>query len=179
MHYYDQCEIPFLDVQQMLRENREVYLFPLIRHEPLESWTDGRVVLIGDAAHAMYPRGGNGACQSIVDGNALATKLAEIDDPTAALKAFEGERLAMVNAIVLSHRGEGYEVIRRMVEERTGGERFTDIEQVLPLEEANAIFSKYHAMVGQKRIGFAQDEATGFRTADALTSAETTVEAAR
>lgn len=172
MHYYDQCKIPFLDVQQMLRNNREVYLFPLIRHDPLDSWTDGRVVLIGDAAHAMYPRGGNGACQSIVDGNTLATKLATIDDPAAALKAFESERLAKVNAIVLSHRGEGYEVIRRMVEERTGGERFDDIEKVLPLEEANGIFSKYHAMVGQKRIGFRQDEATGFRTDDALTSAE-------
>ncbi|MQY22581.1 FAD-dependent monooxygenase [Nocardia macrotermitis] len=162
--YYDNTEIPFLDVQEMLRNAGEVYLFPLIRHEPLESWVDGRVVLIGDAAHAMYPRGGNGACQSIVDGSALAEKLATIEDPHEALVAFEAQRLAMVNGIVLSHRGEGYEVIRRMVEERTNGERFTDIEEVLPLAEADEIFSKYHALVGQPRPGHDAGDATGFRT---------------
>ncbi|TFV95177.1 FAD-dependent monooxygenase [Leifsonia flava] len=162
--YYDETDLPFLDVQQMLRDAREVYLFPLIRHEPLESWVDGRVVLIGDAAHAMYPRGGNGACQSIVDGAVLAEKLATIDDPAEALQAFQDQRLTIVNNIVLSHRGEGYEVIRRMVEERTDGERFSDIEDVLPLTEADEIFSKYHALAGQPRPGHETGQATGFRT---------------
>lgn len=165
--YYDDCRIPFIDVQQMLREARETYLFPLIRHEPLDHWTDGRVVLIGDAAHAMYPRGGNGACQSIVDGNVLAEKLATIDDPERALEAFEADRLQTVNGIVLAHRGEGYEIIRRMVEERTGGEPFDDVEKVLPLAEADEIFGAYHSMVGQKRVGH-DSLATGFRTEDAL-----------
>ncbi len=164
LHYYDQCEIPFLDVQEMLRNAREVYLFPLIRHEPLESWIDGRVVLIGDAAHAMYPRGGNGACQAIVDGGALASHLAATEDVSQALKAFQDQRLRAVNGMVMAHRGEGYEVIRRMVEERTEGERFTDIEEVLPLAEADAIFSKYHSLVGQPRPGHEAGEATGFRT---------------
>ena len=149
--YYDDCTLPFLDVQEMLRNAREVYLFPLIRHEPLDTWVDGRVVLTGDAAHAMYPRGGNGACQAIVDGGVLAEKLATVDDPVTALKAFEAQRLEAVNRIVMAHRGEGYEVIRRMVEDRTSGERFDDIEQVLPLAEADAIFSRYHALVGQPR----------------------------
>lgn len=166
--YYDDCNVDLVDVQEMLRNAREVYLFPLIRHEPLERWVDGRVVLIGDAAHAMYPRGGNGACQSIVDGNVLATKLATIDDPNAALKAFEAARLTMVNNIVMAHRGEGYEVIRRMIEERTGGERFDDIEAVLPIDEVNAIFSKYHALVGQERPGRDAGETTGFRTWDVV-----------
>lgn len=164
---YDDCDLGFLDVQAMLRDAREVYLFPLIRHDPLDSWVDGRVALAGDAAHAMYPRGGNGACQSIVDGHVIADKLASIADPAAALRAYQDDRLEAVNRIVLSHRGEGYEVIRRMVEERTGGQRFDDIEQVLPLAEADAIFSKYHALVGQPRPGYAAGEATGFRTADA------------
>jgi 2-polyprenyl-6-methoxyphenol hydroxylase-like FAD-dependent oxidoreductase len=164
LHYYDDCQIVHLDVQEMMRNAREVYLFPLIRHEPLDTWIDGRVVLIGDAAHAMYPRGGNGACQAIVDGGVLAEKLATIDDLSTALKAFEGQRLQAVNGIVMAHRGEGYEVIRRMVEERTGGQRFTDIEDVLPLAEADAIFSKYHALVGQPRPGREAGDTTGFRT---------------
>lgn len=164
IHYYDECDIVHLDVQELMRGAREVYLFPLIRHEPLDTWIDGRVVLIGDAAHAMYPRGGNGACQAIVDGGVLAEKLAAIDDVPTALKAFEGERLHVVNGIVMAHRGEGYEVIRRMVEDRTNGERFADIEEVLPLAEADAIFSEYHARVGQPRPGREAGEPTGFRT---------------
>lgn len=164
VHHYDECDIVHLNVQQMLRDAREVYLFPLIRHEPLESWIDGRVVLIGDAAHAMYPRGGNGACQAIVDGGALAEKLATLDDVPTALNAFENQRLRAVNGIVMAHRGEGYEVIRRMVEDRTGGKRFADIEEVLPLAEADAIFSKYHSLVGQPRPGHGAGDTTGFRT---------------
>jgi 2-polyprenyl-6-methoxyphenol hydroxylase-like FAD-dependent oxidoreductase len=163
--YYDDCEIPFLDVQEMLRNAREVYLFPLIRHEPLDSWCDGRVTLLGDAAHAMYPRGGNGACQALVDGRVVAEKLATISDPAAALQAYEDERREAVNRIVMAHRGEGYEVIRRMVAERTDGQRFDDIEKVLPLAEADEIFSKYHKLVGQPRPGWEDGQATGFRSA--------------
>lgn len=162
--YYDDCKIPFLDVQQMLRSAREVYLFPLIRHEPLDWWTDGRVTLLGDAAHAMYPRGGNGACQSFVDARVIAEKLAAIADPAEALRAYEDERRAAVNQIVLAHRGEGYEVIRRMVAERTDGQPFDDIEKVLPLAEADAIFSRYHKLVGQPRPGWEDGQATGFRS---------------
>lgn len=167
MGYYDECDVIHLDVQEMMRNAREVYLFPLIRHEPLDTWIDGRVVLIGDAAHAMYPRGGNGACQAIVDGGVLAEKLATIEDLPAALKAFEDQRLTAVNGIVMAHRGEGYEVIRRIVEDRTDGKRFDDIEQVLPLAEADAIFSRYHALVGQPRPGHEAGEPTGFRTENA------------
>lgn len=165
MHLHADCHLDFIDLQQMMRDASEVYLFPLIRHEPLDSWIDGRVILIGDAAHAMYPRGGNGACQSIVDGGVLAEKLATIDDVDAALLAFQGERLTKVNHIVMAHRGEGYEVIRRLVAERTDGKPFDDIEQVLPLAEADEIFGKYHALVGEARPGHAAGDTTGFRTA--------------
>jgi len=63
-------------------------------------------------------------------------------------------------------RGEGYEVIRRIVAERTEGAPFEDIEEVLPLAEADEIFSKYHALVGSPRPGFEAGEATGYRTDD-------------
>jgi len=161
---FDETKLPFLDVQEMLRSAREVYLFPLIDHDPLDTWTDGRVVLLGDAAHAMYPRGGNGACQALVDGRVLAEKLATIDDPTEAFKAFEAERLEGVNRLVMANRGEGYEVIRRIVAERTDGQRFDDIEDVLPLAEADEIFSKYHKLAGQPRPGWEDGQATGFRS---------------
>src|SRR5690606_32602265 len=127
-------------------------------------WVDGRVVLLGDAAHAMYPRGGNGITQAMLDAVVLAQKLGEHADPAAAFVAYEGARREIVNRITDNMRGEGYEVIRRMVAERTGGQPFDDIEQVLPLAEADEIFSKYHALVGAPRPGHEAGEATGFRT---------------
>lgn len=161
---YDSVKIPFLDVQQLMRDAREVYLFPLLRHEPLDNWVDGRVTLLGDAAHAMYPRGGNGVCQAFVDAQVIAEKLAEFDDPHDAFVAYDGARREMVNRIVMSMRGEGYEVIRRMVAERTEGKPFDDIENILPLAEADSIFGPYHAMVGQPRPGQEAGTASGFRT---------------
>ncbi|MFE6760818.1 FAD-dependent monooxygenase [Streptomyces sp. NPDC057689] len=163
----DTVKLPFLDVRRMMREAREVYLFPLIRHDPLDNWVDGRVVLLGDAAHAMYPRGGNGITQAMIDARVVAENLAATpDDPHAAFVAYDAARREGVNRIVMNMRGEGYEVIRRMVAERTGGSPFRDIEGVLPLAEADRIFSKYHALVGSPRPGFEAGEATGYRTDD-------------
>jgi len=169
---FDTVKIPFLDVQQMMRDAREVYLFPLIRHDPLDNWVDGRVVLLGDAAHAMYPRGGNGITQAMIDARVVVQQLVEHpDDPHAAFVAYDAARREGVNRILMNMRGEGYEVIRRMVAERTGGKPFTDIEDVLPLAEADQIFSKYHALVGSPRPGHEAGEATGFRTEHVQTSA--------
>ena len=162
---YDDVEIPYLDVQQLMRDAREVYLFPLIRHEPLEEWVDGRVVLLGDAAHAMYPRGGNGITQAMIDARVLAEQLAaHPGDPHSAFTAYTGIRRERVNSILMNMRGEGYEVIRRIVAERTDHRPFDDIEQVLPLAEADAVFSTYHSLVGSPRPGLDAGEATGFRT---------------
>lgn len=165
---YDSVQIPFLDVQQLMRDAREVYLFPLIRHEALDSWIDGRVALLGDAAHAMYPRGGNGITQAMLDARIIVEQLAAHEgDPVAAFAAYDGIRREPVNRIVNNMRGEGYEVIRRIVADRTDGERFEDIETVLPLAEADEIFSTYHALVGSPRPGHEAGEATGFRTWEA------------
>lgn len=164
---FDTVDLPFLDVQKMMREAREVYLFPLIRHDPLDGWVDGRVVLLGDAAHAMYPRGGNGITQAMLDARVVVEKLVESPtDPNAAFVAYDTARREGVNRIVMNMRGEGYEVIRRMVAERTDGKPFDDIEDVLPLAEADEIFSKYHALVGAPRPGHEAGEATGYRTDD-------------
>ncbi|MBO0610114.1 FAD-dependent monooxygenase [Myceligenerans salitolerans] len=162
---FDTLKLPFLDVQELIRDAREVYLFPLVRHFPLDTWVDGRVALLGDAAHAMYPRGGNGITQAMLDARAITARLAEHgSDAAAALAAYDKDRREIVNRIVDSMRGEGYEVIRRMVADRTGGEPFDDIEKVLPLAEADEIFSGYHALVGAPRPGHAAGDATGFRT---------------
>ncbi|MEL5991804.1 FAD-dependent monooxygenase [Microbacterium phosphatis] len=169
---FDTLKLPFLDVQQLIRDAREVYLFPLIRHFPLDTWVDDRVVLLGDAAHAMYPRGGNGITQAMLDARVLTEKLVELADPRAAFAAYDGARREMVNRIADNMRGEGYEVIRRIVADRTDGKPFDDIEDVLPLAEADGIFSRYHALVGAPRPGHDAGEATGFRTWNEAAPAE-------
>ena len=165
-HRFDECKLPFVDVGEMVRNAREVYLYPLVDHDPLAQWSFGRVTLLGDAAHAMYPRGGNGVCQALVDTRVIAEKLATIDDPVEAFIQYEAERREGVNRIVIANRGEGPEVVRRLVEERSGGKPFDNIEDIFPLAECEAIFKEYHRMAGMPR----PDDAAsgGFRSATAF-----------
>lgn len=58
----------------------------------LPAWTRGRVTLLGDAAHAMTPNLGQGACQAIEDAVVLAHRLATVPDVPAALLAYEAAR---------------------------------------------------------------------------------------
>lgn len=167
---YESVDIDFIDIQQLIRDAREVYLFPLIRHDPLDTWVDGRVALLGDAAHAMYPRGGNGVCQAILDAGVIAAQLAAHADPHEAFVAYDALRREPVNRIVMNMRGEGYEVVRRMVAERTEGkplETPEQIEAVLPLAEADEIFSNYHRLVGQPLREGHDTFSSGFRTWEA------------
>lgn len=160
-HVFDDCQLDFLNVGEMIRNARECYLFPLIDHDPLPQWSFGRVTLLGDAAHAMYPRGGNSVCQAFVDARVVAEKLASINDPVDALQAYETERREKVNWLVLASRGEGPEVVRRIVEERSGGKPFDDIEAIFPHAEALAIFSEYHAKAGMKIPGEQAGDSSG------------------
>jgi FAD-dependent urate hydroxylase len=66
----------------------------------LQQWVDGRVTLIGDAAHPMYPGMAQGANQALIDGQTLAQLLAAHDDVRAALQTFETERVPVANKMV-------------------------------------------------------------------------------
>ena len=67
---------------------------------PLDRWTDGRVLLVGDAAHAMLPNLAQGACQAIEDGVALGKILSRPGSLSAALAEFEGSRMPRTNRLV-------------------------------------------------------------------------------
>jgi 2-polyprenyl-6-methoxyphenol hydroxylase-like FAD-dependent oxidoreductase len=67
---------------------------------PVKSWTDGRAVLLGDAAHPMTPDVGMGGGQAIEDAVVLADAIAGEASIEAALARYQAKRLARANSFV-------------------------------------------------------------------------------
>jgi salicylate hydroxylase len=87
----------------LLEEVESCFWWGLYDRKPLASWTKGRLVLLGDAAHAMLPHVGQGANQAIEDGVALAVFLegrdsAEVPDALRRYEAFRRKRTDVVQA---------------------------------------------------------------------------------
>ncbi|MFF3002173.1 FAD-dependent monooxygenase [Kitasatospora sp. NPDC057940] len=75
--------------------------------DPLPAYHHGRVALLGDAAHAMCPFQGQGACQAIEDAVVLASALTPAADPATTLPAYTAARLPRTTAIVTGSRRIG------------------------------------------------------------------------
>ena len=148
---FESFRFPWLDVAEMLRHAEVVLEYPMVDRDPLPRWSFGRVTLVGDAAHPMYPRGANGAAQGILDARTLAGCLARERDPVAALKAYEDARLAAANAVVLAGRSTSPDTILRLVHERTGGKPFARIEDVIGADELAALMEDYKRVAGFER----------------------------
>jgi len=131
----------------MLRSAEVVYENPMIDRDPVRTWHAGRVALMGDAAHAMYPTGSNGASQAIVDARVLGAKMIEHGVTEAALAAYDEELCGPVSQLVLRNRGAGPFGLLNMVDERCGG-HFDDIEDVIPSQERRDYMAGYKAAAG-------------------------------
>jgi 2-polyprenyl-6-methoxyphenol hydroxylase-like FAD-dependent oxidoreductase len=75
--------------------------------EPLPRWSQGRVVLLGDAAHPMTPNPGQGACQAIEDAVVLAVCLRKGADVDEALREYQLRRIPRTREVVLRSRRLG------------------------------------------------------------------------
>lgn len=133
----------WLDIPQLIADAEFILEYPMVDRDPVGRWVFDRVALVGDAAHPMYPRGGNGGAQAILDAECLARLLAEQDDPVAALRMFEAERMETVNRIVLTNRDQPPDYIIETVENLTGGAPFDRIEDVIDPAELAAISDRY------------------------------------
>jgi 2-polyprenyl-6-methoxyphenol hydroxylase-like FAD-dependent oxidoreductase len=138
--------IPFLDVEALVRATPEFWEYPMCDRDPLPFWTRGRVTLLGDAAHPMYPVGSNGASQAVLDARCLADAIAAAPGPSA-LAAYEAERLPKTAEIVRSNRRGGPERVVDVVSERAP-DGFARLEDVIAREELAAIAGGYAAMAG-------------------------------
>jgi 5-methylphenazine-1-carboxylate 1-monooxygenase len=141
--HYEAWRFDWLDVPALIRRTEFVLEYPMVDRDPVDRWTFGRTTLLGDAAHPMYPRGGNGAAQAILDGAALAGALRDASDPVAALHAYEAQRRPRTSRIVLANRTTPPDTIVARVEELTGGERFDDIDTVIAHDALAAISERY------------------------------------
>lgn len=143
-------KFPWLDVPKLFDGAERVFEFPMVDRDPLPRWSFGRVTLLGDAAHPMYPIGSNGASQAILDARVLADELAAAGNAGAtepALAAYEADRLPKTARIVLANRGHGPDHVMQIVEERAPN-GFTDVHDVASHEELVSIAAGYKAIVG-------------------------------
>ncbi len=106
-HHFDGWNYGWLDVPAMLRGAAEIFEYPMIDRDQVPTWVDGRVALLGDAAHVMYPTGSNGASQAIVDARVLGAALLAQGVGPAALQAYDDKLCAGVSELLLRNRGAG------------------------------------------------------------------------
>jgi 5-methylphenazine-1-carboxylate 1-monooxygenase len=138
---------PHVELSKLVMGAPAFYEYPMADRDPLPRWTHGRVTLLGDAAHPMYPVGSNGASQAILDGKCLADALASAEHPRQALADYEAERLPVTAAIVRDNRKGGPEGVIDEVERRAPN-GFDDIDAVLSYAEREAIVKGYARLAG-------------------------------
>jgi hypothetical protein len=125
-----------------------IFEYPMVDRDPLPRWGSGRVTLLGDAAHPMYPIGSNGASQAIVDARVLALELARSDgDAQRGVAAYEVARRPATSALVLANRRHGPEQILSIVDERAP-DGFANIDDVVGREELDTITAAYRRTAG-------------------------------
>ncbi len=102
--YYTGWTWSWLDVPGLITGSTEILEYPMVDRDPLPSWGRGRVTLLGDAAHPMYPVGANGASQAIIDARILASNLTSSTDPITGLAGYERARRGATAGVVLANR---------------------------------------------------------------------------
>ena len=142
--------IPYVDAHRLIEATPEFWEYPMCDRDPLPRWSRGRVTLLGDAAHPMYPVGSNGASQAILDARALADRLQDAEHPCAALWLYEQERLPVTAQIVRMNRKGGPEGVIDVVE-GLAPDGFDNIDDVLTHKEREAIVRGYASTAGYAR----------------------------
>ena len=145
----------WLDVPALIQGADSILEYPMVDKDPVAQWTFGRVTLLGDAAHPMYPRGSNGSAQAIIDGRVLATQLALAQrnrgDMRESLLAYEALRRPLTAKIVLTNRSTPPDFIIMKADELSQGKPFAHIDDLVSQAELRAISENYAKISGLSR----------------------------
>ena len=144
--FAERLNLPTADIPAMIQATTEVFEYPMCDRDPLPWWTQGRLTLLGDAAHPMYPVGSNGASQAILDARCLADLLASQSVPEA-LAAYDAARRPATADIVRSNRAGGPERVIDLVAARAP-QGFTSLQDVATEAELHGIVRGYAQLAG-------------------------------
>jgi 2-polyprenyl-6-methoxyphenol hydroxylase-like FAD-dependent oxidoreductase len=139
----------WLDVPLQIAGAHEILEYPMVDKDPVPRWTFGRVTLLGDAAHPMYPRGSNGSAQALVDAATLANLLGERGDPVAALRHYEALRQPATARVVETNRTVPPDFIIMKADELSGHQPFEGtIDDLVSADELRRISEEYKQVAG-------------------------------
>ena len=156
IHTVADWHFDWLDVPHFIRSADAILEYPMVDQDPLPRWNHGRVTLLGDAAHPMYPRGANGAAQAILDACVLAETLQNNADPLAGLAAYEAKRLPATRDVVLANRSAPPDAILHEVYRRTNDQPFKNIDDVISRDEIAALSERYKRIAGYDKARLAK-----------------------
>ncbi|MGY4298033.1 2-polyprenyl-6-methoxyphenol hydroxylase-like FAD-dependent oxidoreductase [Bradyrhizobium sp. i1.4.4] len=145
--WFESWQFDWLDVPGLIENCPHAYEYPLVDRDPVSQWTFGRVTLMGDAAHPMYPIGSNGASQAILDARTITREILAHGPTTAALLAYEAERRPATTDLVLLNRKNGPEQVMQLVEERAP-DGYDVVTDVLSQKELEDIAANYKRVAG-------------------------------
>jgi 5-methylphenazine-1-carboxylate 1-monooxygenase len=137
----------FLDVPALIRGAEVIYQYPMVDRDPLPTWNFGRVTLLGDAAHPMYPVGSNGASQAIVDARVLAREIALQSSIEAGVASYDAQRRPATTRVVQANRHVGPEQCLEIVEQRAP-DGFANLDDIVSQQELEEIAHSYKVTAG-------------------------------
>jgi 2-polyprenyl-6-methoxyphenol hydroxylase-like FAD-dependent oxidoreductase len=147
LHHFEDWIWDWLDVPALIRNADSIFENPMIDRDPVPTWQDGPVVLLGDAAHAMYPTGSNGGTQAIMDARILGALMVKHGVTQEALAAYDDTLCGPISKLILRNRGAGPFGLLNIVDERCGG-TFDNIDDVISPEERTEFMAGYKAAAG-------------------------------
>ncbi len=144
---YEAWRWDFLDVPALMRRAEAVFEYPMVDRDPLEAWSIGRITLLGDAAHPMYPIGSNGSSQAILDARVLAMHLKRASSVEAGLAAYDAARRPATAALTIANRGLGPDLVLEEVHRRAP-HGFVRLHDVISEDELRETAQTYKQLAG-------------------------------
>ena len=148
VQYFKDWQFPWLDVPNLILSAERVFEYPMVDKDALPQWSFGRITLMGDAAHPMYPRGSNGSAQGLIDARTLADLLQQHTDVRVALQHYQDSRLPTTAKVVQTNRSTPPDFIIMKADELSGDKPFRHIDDLISQEALRAISDQYKQVAG-------------------------------
>lgn len=145
--YFASWNLGWLDINRLFDNAISIHKFPMVDRDPLPQWSFGRVTLMGDAAHAMYPNGSNGVSQGVLDAMTFADLMENATDIETTLTAYDDARREATAKISLANRQTGPELVMQMVKDQCPG-TCGETHSCIPKDVLEEVATAYKKLAG-------------------------------